>query len=195
VLRAKLVASLLAVLLVGCGGQDVIHLALRLRAADARPLVSGALVALWIADRQARDSTTYDSFRLTEAYGSDRAVETEFGLHGGGAYDLHVLVDGPDGRWYATRCYTIGGDRTSEVLLAGPLDRTNDDDGDSWPTLDDCLDPGGVPCADPCPSVRSDDCNDRDSDIHPLEPEICGDQIDQDCSGADAVCSDDENGP
>lgn len=32
------------------------------------------------------------------------------------------------------------------------------------------------------------DCNDSNADINPGESEICGDRIDQDCSGSDQVC-------
>jgi len=36
------------------------------------------------------------------------------------------------------------------------------------------------------------DCNDGDSTIHPNAVEICGDAIDQNCSGADLACNDTE---
>ncbi len=36
---------------------------------------------------------------------------------------------------------------------------------------------------------RKSDCNDRDSSVYPDADEICGDSIDQDCSGADLACS------
>jgi hypothetical protein len=39
------------------------------------------------------------------------------------------------------------------------------------------------------PIVPGTDCADTVGSRHPGAPEICGDGIDQDCSGADAPCS------
>ncbi|MBU0484275.1 MAG: right-handed parallel beta-helix repeat-containing protein [Proteobacteria bacterium] len=38
-------------------------------------------------------------------------------------------------------------------------------------------------------TIEQGDCNDDNADIFPTAQEICGDNIDQDCSGADTICS------
>jgi hypothetical protein len=56
---------------------------------------------------------------------------------------------------------------------AQPCDPTNADaDGDGWR----------------CDNERAPDCDDDDGARHPGEIEVCGDGIDQDCSGGDLSC-------
>jgi hypothetical protein len=38
------------------------------------------------------------------------------------------------------------------------------------------------------PECDGDDCNDADAAVHPGAPEVCGDGVDQDCSGDDLAC-------
>ena len=42
-------------------------------------------------------------------------------------------------------------------------------------------------------TVAQNDCNDADSSINPGATDVCGDGIDQDCSGADVACPDDNS--
>jgi hypothetical protein len=74
----------------------------------------------------------------------------------------------------------------SKVLLRAPKNLVNcDADADGTP---DCAKPG---C---CPVGATGDCDDAHADASPFNAEDacgqCGDGIDQDCSGADAACSD-----
>ena len=58
-------------------------------------------------------------------------------------------------------------------------------------------------CSAPCPDADSDgffsaacggnDCNDQDPLVNPRGVEVCGDGIDQDCSGGDLACDGDEH--
>ena len=97
-----------------------------------------------------------------------------------------------------------------------PVSNQDDDDGDSIPLFpppdqvgegeDDAL-PATLPTDDeaawdddeeapdePFPDEDADgystllDCNDNDPQIHPNVDDTCGDNIDQDCDGEDAVC-------
>jgi hypothetical protein len=61
----------------------------------------------------------------------------------------------------------------------------------------------GKLCSAPCPDADSDsflsatcggnDCNDQNPLVHPGAVEVCGDGVDQDCSGGDLACEGDEH--
>ncbi|MBI5559455.1 MAG: hypothetical protein HY885_17675 [Deltaproteobacteria bacterium] len=63
--------------------------------------------------------------------------------------------------------------------LAGKPVTCKDTDGDGY----------GNPGVSVCPNGSATDCNNNNSSIFPGATEICGDGIDQDCSGADLPCS------
>jgi hypothetical protein len=180
----------IVVLLAGCE-EEGYRLELTIHGDDPAALAQGSEVVVRLRDRQTRDGVKVVGATLDADYG-DGPYAIAIDLNGGGAYDAHVTVTAHDERWYATRCYQVGGEERVAVLLAGPLDDTSDPDGDGWPVDDDCRDPGGGACAHPCPSLRAVDCNEDDPDIHPTAADICQDQIDQDCSGNDALCAEDE---
>lgn len=189
-LRRVCWVACLALVAVGCE-EEGYRLELSIHAEDEAALAGGATIVVRVRDRQTREAALVAMSTLSADLGQG-PFEVGLDLNGGGAYDAHVLVDAPEGRWYATRCYSIGGTKSSSVLLAGPLDATLDEDSDGWPAEDDCRDPGGAACADPCPPLRANDCNEDEATIHPTAADPCQDQIDQDCSGTDALCAEDE---
>ncbi|MFC1858676.1 MopE-related protein, partial [Thermodesulfobacteriota bacterium] len=67
--------------------------------------------------------------------------------------------------------------------------KDSDDDGYSDGTTDtsSCARPSGYKLVSELTAI-SGDCNDGDATVNPAATEICEDGIDQDCSGADAVC-------
>ena len=168
------------------------RLEVRAFAEDDGALASGTSVVLRLRDHQVRGGSQELTVELGADVGRGDPVTLELPLAGGGNYEAHVLADGPGGRHYATRCYSIGGTTEVDVLLVGPLDDETDADGDGWSVSDDCRDPGGAACTDPCPPIRAVDCNDFDAGIHPTAVDPCQDQIDQDCSSSDALCGEDE---
>ncbi|MDA8140178.1 MAG: DUF1566 domain-containing protein [Desulfobacteraceae bacterium] len=64
----------------------------------------------------------------------------------------------------------------------------------NWFTFTTAPDPNDVDNDNDGYSENQGDCNDNNASIHPHATEICGDGIDQDCSGADLSCSQDTDG-
>ena len=82
-------------------------------------------------------------------------------------------------------------DANVHVLMTGYVDA----DGDTWTVggAQSLCTNGTLPTGYAAVQ-KGTDCNDNDAAIHPGATEICGDGIDQDCSGADLVCSYDYTG-
>ncbi len=67
----------------------------------------------------------------------------------------------------------------------GRIDEGCDDDNDDW--CDASAEYVNEPFPAACPRGRGD-CNDNNLNIHPLAAEVCGNGVDEDCSGGDLVC-------
>ncbi len=73
------------------------------------------------------------------------------------------------------------GDGTFTPFTVWYTDADSDGFGDLNDSLVQCADPGGS-------SLIPGDCDESNQDVHPNAPEICGNGIDDDCSGADLYC-------
>ncbi|MFA6271922.1 MAG: MopE-related protein [Patescibacteria group bacterium] len=73
---------------------------------------------------------------------------------------------------------------SSNPPVEEPVDETPLPEEDPTPTVDTDKDNDGYDGI----TYDGDDCNDNNANINPGEAEICGDSIDQDCSGADQAC-------
>lgn len=76
---------------------------------------------------------------------------------------------------------SIGCGEPTEPPPSGPKPDTSsdvctDEDGDGYDAVDSCA--GGT------------DCDDSDPSVHPDAEDVCGNGVDEDCSGSDATCGD-----
>ena len=94
-----------------------------------------------------------------------------------------------------TECSVDGAPRGVEICnnidddCDGRKDEGFDGDDDGFKT---CI--NGIDCTQPCPAGQDcagcalSDCDDGLANINPNTPEICGDNVDQNCDGRDAPC-------
>jgi hypothetical protein len=85
------------------------------------------------------------------------------------SYDVTASLTGYDS---STESITISGNTAQDFTLTLIPPACTDNDGDNY----------GDGCA------LGPDCDDSDGNIHPGATEVCGDGIDNDCSGGDAAC-------
>lgn len=104
------------------------------------------------------------------------------------AFDVHEL--GPSS-WlvdvafdYWTGSFALD---VTTLPLDAPVDWYPDGDGDGYGDPLGVSSSSTVPVAGASPDAR--DCDDADPFVRPNGPETCGDGLDQDCDGADRVCS------
>ncbi|MBK8173286.1 MAG: hypothetical protein IPK60_23535 [Sandaracinaceae bacterium] len=123
---------------------------------------------------------------------------------------VQIIAHGPAGTFVATRCYHIDGVVRDTVMLVALDAATADQDQDGFsPTPSSlCSDPDGaggmVACDFACADTVAADCRgcvgstcpsdpvDFSGIIYPGAPEFCEDGVDQDCSGADIACGDND---
>ncbi|MDF1546050.1 MAG: MopE-related protein, partial [bacterium] len=115
------------------------------------------------------DNITH-TWTLTRPAGSSAALISPTSLYPSftpdvaGTYTVRLVVN--DGE--------IEGPAATAVVTAATTPNDVDDDSDGY-------------------SENQGDCNDGEAAIHPGATEVCGDGIDQDCSGTDLACSVDPN--
>ena len=88
-------------------------------------------------------------------------------------------------------CDSVDNDCDGELDEDAPTatfyaDLDGDGFGDPASSLEDCMVPAGY-------LTDAQDCDDGEASVNPDGTEVCGDAIDQDCSGADLSCDDVDN--
>lgn len=205
--RLLLVAAAVAAGGSACSHEDGVSLAIDVFAETPSALSTGAEITVLMVELEsgrkydtprtpvAADVGEAGSLRVVLATRSAKIERTGreiaiVELPAGGMYLVQLRSEGPEGLFAATRCYTLIGRSTDEVLLVGPIDASLDADGDGWTVQETCrerdLDMPG--CEHQCPDQWALDCDDDEPGTNVGEADVCEDGVDQDCDGQDAAC-------
>ncbi|MCC6994291.1 MAG: hypothetical protein IT370_06645 [Deltaproteobacteria bacterium] len=175
----------MAAVLPGCGADDERALLLTVsaerRAATLDILVRHDESNTVVLDRKDEPVDFQNPTRDISIPGQELRLALRFAKDG--TYTVHIVGRTPGLlSQVATRRFMVKG--TAELSLKLIALRAGDDeDLDTFPK--NCAMVGD-------PSCDFLDCNDMNPGINPVAAEVCGDMMDQDCSGADLPCKDED---
>ncbi|HJL17725.1 MAG TPA: putative metal-binding motif-containing protein [Sandaracinaceae bacterium LLY-WYZ-13_1] len=200
----RLAASTVLAAFVVSGCQDAQHLVL-IDVFSEQP-VSEIEVVLISLDQERPTHTEsaqrYSPPRTPEELRGEDPIRIAVDLEGPALVAVHIRARTADDQpLYATRCYGVDGILEDEVMLADISALDGDGDGFLADPLAGCLEPDEDGGSRPCDELDfvcsgepggGGDCDDTRDDFYPGANDQCRNRLDEDCSGADASCEDND---